>query len=52
MITTPIVQVLRDAGFTDGWATSGETLILWEHDEDPPAPLTRPKTADETPTAG
>jgi len=38
----PTVQLLLDAGFTTGWAITGETLILWEHDEDPPAPLVRP----------
>lgn len=42
MITPDIVQILLDAGFTDGWALSGETLVLWEHDQDPPAPLERP----------
>ena len=43
MITPPIVKLLLDAGFTDGWALDGETLILWEHDADPPAPLKRPE---------
>jgi hypothetical protein len=52
MITPPMVQLLIDAGFTDGWAISGDTLILWEHDQDPPAPLTRPTEAtDEATTA-
>lgn len=37
------VQLLIDAGFNTGWAVAGDTLILWEHDEDPPAPLTRPE---------
>ncbi len=37
-----IVNLLLDAGFADGWAINGETLVLWEHDEDPPAPLVRP----------
>lgn len=35
-------QILLDAGFTSGWAISGEELILWEHEQDPPAPLKRP----------
>ena len=38
----PMIQLLTDAGFDTGWAIAGDTLILWEHDEDPPAPLTRP----------
>lgn len=48
MITPPMVQLLIDAGFTDGWAISQDVLILWEHDADPPAPLVRP---NETPFA-
>jgi hypothetical protein len=47
MITPPMVQLLLDAGFTDGWAMVDEVLILWEHEQDPPAPLTRPKATDE-----
>jgi hypothetical protein len=51
MITPAIVQLLLDKGFTDGWALSGDVLILWEHDTDPPAPLTRPtETEDEAVT--
>jgi len=42
-----LVTLLRDKGFTDGWALSGEVLLLWEHDADPPAPLTRPKAQDD-----
>jgi hypothetical protein len=37
------VNILRNAGFTDGWAIHDGALVLWEHDEDPPAPLTRPE---------
>ena len=48
MITPPLVQLLLDAGFTDGWAMAGETLTIWEHDEDPPAPLVRPQTDEPT----
>jgi hypothetical protein len=51
MITPPIVQLLLDAGFTDGWAIADDVLILWEHDTEPPAPLKRPEATDETPTA-
>lgn len=42
MIDSLAVQLLLDAGFVNGWAVSGETLVLWEHDQDPPAPLVRP----------
>jgi hypothetical protein len=44
-------QLLIDAGFEGGWALTGDILILWEHDTEPPSPLTRPKATDETPTA-
>jgi hypothetical protein len=50
MITPAIVQLLIDEGFTDGWALSGDVLILWEHDTDPPAPLTRPTEASNEAT--
>lgn len=46
-----LTKLLEDNGFSDGWCLAGDTLILWEHDEDPPAPLTRPEEADETPSA-
>jgi hypothetical protein len=38
-----LVQQLLDAGYNNGWALNGEKLVLWEHDENPPAPLTRPE---------
>jgi hypothetical protein len=44
-------QLLIDAGFETGWALTGDTLILWEHDQNPPSPLTRPEATDETPIA-
>ena len=44
---TPIHQLLLDNGYSDGWAMSEETLLVWEHDEDPPAPLTRPEASDD-----
>ncbi len=37
-----IVQLLTDKGFDHGWALSDTELTVWEHDEEPPAPLTRP----------
>lgn len=36
-------QLILDAGFDGGWVLHGAELILWEHDEEPPAPLTRPE---------
>jgi hypothetical protein len=44
-----LMQLLFDNGFDTGWGLSGETLVLWEHDAEPPAPLKRPKPTDETP---
>ena len=41
----PMVELLEDAGFTFGWALHEDTLVLWEHVEDPTAPLTRPVAA-------
>jgi hypothetical protein len=37
------IKILVDNGFEAGWAMSGETLILWHHDQDPPPPFTRPE---------
>ena len=45
-----VAQSLLDAGFSDGWALADDVLILWEHDTEPPAPLTRPEATDETPS--
>jgi hypothetical protein len=47
MIThNPMVQLLLDAGYNSGWAMTEETLIIWEHEEDPPTPLVRPQTLE------
>jgi hypothetical protein len=46
-----LTQLLQDKGFEDGWCLMGDTLTLWFHDQDPPAPLTRPEATDETLTA-
>ena len=51
MIISPMVQLIIDAGFQSGWAMHGDILVLWEHEQDPPAPLTRPEATDETPSA-
>lgn len=47
MILSKVVELLRAAGYDSGFATDDEVLTLWEHDEDPPAPLTRPKAQDD-----
>ena len=36
------LALLADANFSTGWVLSDGVLILWEHEEDPPAPLQRP----------
>jgi len=41
-----LIELLYQQGFDNGWAIAGETLVLWEHDADPPAPLTRPEASD------
>jgi hypothetical protein len=51
MISDPMVELLLNAGYESGWALLGDVLTVWEHDQDPPAPLTRPEATDETPTA-
>jgi len=38
-----LCNLLTKAGFDGGWVLHGETLVIWEHDENPPAPLTRPE---------
>ena len=47
-----LLQLLADAGFDTGWVLTGEELTLWEHNQEPPAPLARPKANNETPIAG
>lgn len=37
------VKLLLAADFNSGWVVSDGVLILWEHEQDPPKPLTRPK---------
>jgi hypothetical protein len=44
---TEMEQLLIDNGFVDGWALLGDVLTVWLHDEDPPAPLTRPEASDD-----
>jgi len=42
-----LTQLLLAAGYDTGWVLAGEELTLWEHDADPPAPLTRPEASDD-----
>ena len=42
MTIEQIMAMLIDAGYNSGWSLVGTELALWEHDADPPAPLTRP----------
>ena len=46
-----LVKKLLDAGFTGGWVLQGLDLTLWEHDAEPPAPLTRPVAEKPAKTA-
>ena len=43
MTQDELVERLIAAGLHNDLALADETLVLWEHDEDPPAPLTRPE---------
>jgi hypothetical protein len=38
-----LIDKLIEAGFENGWSITGTELVYWEHDADPPTPLTRPK---------
>ena len=51
MTNQEATQLIIDAGFKGGWTLFEDVLVQWEHDTDPPAPLTRPEATDETPTA-
>jgi len=37
-----VIALLLEKGFLAGWAVLGTELTIWEHEEKPPAPLTRP----------
>ena len=51
MTMDELVELLLSQGFTSDWTLSDGVLTQWEHDADPPAPLTRPEETDETPSA-
>jgi hypothetical protein len=42
MTQQELIDLLIDAGYNTGFALNGDVLVLWEHEEEPPAPLTRP----------
>ena len=44
-------QLLTNKGFDSGWVLSDGVLILWEHETEPPAPLTRPVAEKPAKTA-
>lgn len=50
MTHSDALKLLLDAGFDNGWVVSDGKIILWENNENPPPPLTRP-TANETPAS-
>ena len=37
------IDLLEKNGFIEGYAIAGDVLLLWFHDQDPPAPLVRPE---------
>ena len=47
MIGLELEIMLVEKGFNTGWAIADGKLVLWEHDENPPAPLTRPEASDD-----
>ena len=51
MITTQMTDLLLKTGFDSGWVLSDEVLVLWEHEEEPPTPLTRPVAEKPAKTA-
>ena len=42
-----LLELLINAGYETGWVVSDGQLRIWEHDADPPAPLTRPEVSDD-----
>ena len=51
MTNEQLCQLLLDAGFNSGWAIAGDQLVIWEHDAEPPAPLTKPVAEKPAKTA-
>lgn len=46
MKTDPIAEMLVAAGFVDGWVLADGQLVIWEHEQNPPEPLTRPTSIE------
>jgi hypothetical protein len=42
-----LTKLLTNSGFDTGWILTDKILVLWEHDAEPPAPLTRPEPINE-----
>lgn len=42
-----LCDLLHNKGFNSGWTLEAETLTGWEHEEEPPAPLTRPQVIND-----
>ena len=42
MTNDEATQIILNAGIVGGWTLMGDVLTLWEHEEEPPAPLVRP----------
>jgi hypothetical protein len=49
MTMDELMALLHENGFDSEWTLSDGVLVQWEHEADPPAPLTRP-TELEAPT--
>ena len=47
MMGLELEMMLVEKGFNNGWAIADGKLVLWEHEEDPPAPLTRPEASND-----
>ena len=47
MTMDELIELLLSNGFTENWTLSDGVLTQWEHDAEPPAPLTRPKAQSE-----
>ena len=50
MTNDEATQLILNAGIVGGWTLHGDILTLWEHEQEPPAPLKRPQATDETPS--
>lgn len=55
MTEPTLATAIKELGFTDGWAISGDTIVLWENTEPQPTEAQLIKAGwvkpDEAPTA-